>query len=452
MIMKKRFMLVLAFLSACNFISFAAENAATYLLENKIPVYVKNIEDSEFAAVCLVFKGGTRYLTPQTSGLEENCLTLLSMGSKNYSYDSLKTFCYEKCSSLSNFSVEEGSVFKMECISRYFDETFLRFEDVFFNPLFSQKEYDLLRTSLSQTVQRMQNDPESMIFYSMDTVLYQDHPFAAKVSVTPESIENITLDAIKKYYASLFDSRRISFVASGNIDAQKLVSMLNRSFGKIQAGKNSLRDFDVPPLNLKGEPVVLVSPGASGASFIARVFPSPAVTDPDYVPSRIVASIFSGILHNVVREKNGICYTPFTTVMSSDAPYGFEYLYRATNLTDFSRVMDESRKILEEGKTISSVDSSGNYIYEPVSSRLEGYVNSYITSKYKSQTSVGGISTRMAASLLQFGDVTTGDELTAIARKTTADDIVRVFKKYWLSEESRWFAVVGPGEEDKIQF
>lgn len=452
--MKKNYFAFATFLLSLFFSTFfvCAEDIKPFYLENKIPVYVKNVKDSEFISLYLVFKGGTRYLSPETSGLEETCFNQLSMGSKNYSFDSLKSFSYEYHSGFTGFCVEEGSVFGMECISRYFDETFNRYEDAYFNPLFSKKEFDIKKTDLRQRVQMIQNDPESMIYSSIGQVLYDRHPFAAKVSVTPESIENITLEAIKNYYSNLLDSRRISFVAAGNVDSEKLLALLNRSFGKIQSGKIRLKETYVPPLKIKGEPVILVSPSSAGAALIARTFPSPVVNDPEYAASRIAAEVFSDIMYNVVREKNGICYTPFSSVGSSLAPHGTDFLYLATNLTDFARAMNESRQILSEGKTISSIDSSGNYIYEPLEKRLSGYINSYITAKYKPQATVGGISSRMAASLLQFGDVVSGDKITENVKKLTADDVVRVFKKYWMSDDFRWFAVVGPGDEEKISF
>ena len=116
--MKKNCFAFATFLLSLFFSTFfvCAEDIKPFYLENKIPVYVKNVKDSEFISLYLVFKGGTRYLTPETSGLEETCFNQLSMGSKNYSFDSLKSFSYEYHSGFTGFCVEEGSVFGMECM------------------------------------------------------------------------------------------------------------------------------------------------------------------------------------------------------------------------------------------------------------------------------------------------------------------------------------------------
>lgn len=431
---------------------FAFDKVETFYLENKIPVYIKTNPNSEFTALSLVFEGGVRYMTPETSGLEAAVFNFLSAGSKKFDYDEIQSFSYEKHSSFSNYSIEDGSVYTMECISRYFDETFLRFEDGFFNPSFSQREYDSYINSLKQNVHYQLTDPESMIYYSINTLLYQNHPFEAKVSVTQDSLANITVENMKEYYKSLLDSRKIKFVATGNVDSGKILSFLNRSFGKLPAASTALKKAKVDTLKVKGEPVVLVSPNATGAAFIARAFSSPEVTNPDYAAAKIVSEIYSSILYLVVREKHGICYTPYSGVRSSAAPYGMDFLYRVSNIKDFKAAMEEARDIFLSGNIIRSIDEKGNYIFEPVSKRIQGYINSYVTAKYKSQTNVGGVASRLAGSLLQFGNVSASDDFTQAVKETSAEDVIRVFKKYWCSDDFRWFAVVSPENEDKIEF
>ena len=79
-------------------------------------------------------------------------------------------------------------------------------------------------------------------------------------------------------------------------------------------------------------------------------------------------------------------------------------------------------------------------------------MNRYITSRYYSQATVNGTALRMSASLLQFGDVSFADKRVETVKKITVTDIERVFDTYWVKPKGRWFAVVGPMEEEKISF
>lgn len=430
----------------------AHESAELLVLKNGIPVYVRQIPGSRINAVCVVVKGGTAYLLPEESGLESAVFSLMSMGSEKYSYSDIQSLRFDTHSSLSSSSSRDGSVFTMTSIDTYFDRTFDCFADGFMHPAFSQKEYELFMTDVRQSVQSELNDPDSLLFYYSQKLIYASHPYRTASAVTVDSIENITLPKIRSLHSKLLDSRRISVVACGKFNRSSLLEKLNATFGTLKAHEYELRRTDAGPVVVSGENAVFVHPAAAGTGYIMRAFASPPVTAPDYTAARIAGDIYSDILFNVVRENYGACYTPWSSVLSSAAPFGFEYLYRASNLTDFSSYVAEARDIMKSGRVISGRDTDGKYLFEPLSERLEGYINSYINKKYASQATAGGIAARMCASLLQFGDIDSADRLTETASRTTEEDILRVFKKYWIDGDSRWFAVVSPEDEERIRF
>lgn len=435
--------------------SLDMKSVVQFDLKNGIPVYLNAIDESHIDVVYIVVKGGTRCFSKETSGLEDAVFSLLQRGSKNYSYSDLQKFQYDFQSEFTSSSVREGSVFGMTSLSHYFDRTFDRFIDAFLNPLFSQKEYELLMTHYGQSIQSLLNNPSALLFYNAKESIYSGHPFEVSSSVTPYSIKNITLEAIQSYYKAMLDARRISVVACGSFKASSLEEKLNSTLGKIPA-QSDLNFFyeknAVPDISVEGKNDIFLHDAASGTGFIMRAFASPKVSSEDYPIARIVCAVYSDVLFNVVRENYGACYTPESSILSSEAPFGFEYLYRTSDLVNFAKYVEEARTIMASGKVISGRDSKGRYVFEDLDDRLEGYINSYINKKYASAATTGGLAARMCSGLLQGNDIHFSDRITEQAKKTTSQDVLRVFKKYWLSESSRWFAVVSPEDEKKVVF
>lgn len=446
--MKKKVLVFLFILVAAY--CFASKTQK-YILKNGIPVYIKNDDSSRLTALYVVIKGGVEYLTPETSGLEDATLSLMALGSEKFSYEDLKSFTYETQGGFSNYSINDGSVFGMSCIEKYFDKTFERFSDCFFKPNFAEREYNLLMQEFRQSVASSMNEPAGMLSYYMKKIIYQNHIYEADTSVTQDSVDNITLSAIKNHYETLIDSRRISIVASGKVESENIVKKLNETFGLLTARKTPLESEKIPPVTINGAPVILVQKNASGAGIALRSFVSPNVDSPDYPVARIVSNIFSDVLFNVVREKYGICYTPSSSVSSSDAAFGCDMFYRITDFEKLPEAYKEAVSFMEKGTLISGKNKDGSYATDTLESRLQGYKNSYINKKYSTQATVGGVASRMAASLLQFGDIDSADNLTEIVKKCTAEDVLRVFKKYWQSGSCRWFAVVGTESEEKAE-
>lgn len=446
---KRSFLFFIAFF-IFNFAFIFADSTEKKLLENNIPVYIKKIDNSRVCAVSIVVSGGILHFSPEYSGIENAVFNMMTSGSTNYSKQQLQAFSYYTQGGISSSSNRYGSVLSMNCIDSYFDSTLDILIDGFTNPLFDEKEYSLMIQSFNQNVQYILNEPRSMLFYYADKILYDGTPYATETNVTPESIKNITVENMKNFHSDLLDSRRISVVAVGNFDENALLLKLNEKIGKISAKKNVLPKFKEQNLKVSGEPVVLFSKDAKNSGFIIRTFASPSVRSGDYAVSRLVELVYSDILYNVVRERDGICYTPSSFVFSSDCAFGVEELYRVSNLSDFKSSLDDARKIMMEGKVISGRDSSGNFIFNKLEEKLEGYKNKYVNMKYSSQDTVFGIASRMCAGILQFNDISASENLTQKVKDVTTSDILRVFNKYWQSDNFRWFAVVAPEEENKL--
>ncbi len=420
-------------------------------LENGIPVYYKRWTANQIAAVYIVAEGGIQYLDEKTSGLESALFSMMTKGSEKYGYDDVTDFMYRTMSGFSSHSWREGSALGVSCIDYYLDKAVDLLADGFLHPAFGQKEYGVLTEQYRQDLQAQSNDPVSVLLNRASGMIYEGHPYSVSASVRPESVDAVTVDAMRAYHRTLLDSRRISVVAAGRIDPDGLVAALNRTIGRIPAGTEPLKREPAPPVEVSGGPAVFSHPAAAGTAYILRVFAAPALTSPDRVPADIAADIFSGILFNVVREKYGACYSPDSFISGSAAPFGAEFLYRASNLTDFTAYMEEARGIMERQLVISGKGRDG-FTFAPLADRLEGYVNSYVNQEYAAQNSTGGTALRMCASLLRFGDVTAADRMIDSAKNVTAADIARVFKKYWIDGSSRWFAVTGPDGEERIQF
>ena len=127
-------------------------------------------------------------------------------------------------------------------------------------------------------------------------------------------------------------------------------------------------------------------------------------------------------------------------------------LSSVSNLKDFAKHTKIARDIMSGGNVVSGKDKKGNFITEPVSSRLKSYVNSYINSVYASSQTVYSLNLRLSYSYLNYQDVEKSDELFQRIYDVTPEGVLSAFNKYFVNESSRWFCVVGENEEDSVYF
>lgn len=413
-----------------------------YRLKNGIPVYYRESRESSTSAFYIGVKGGVTYLKPEQSGLEDALFTMMHTSSAHYSYNERVKLAFTTQSNIGSYSIHEGSALTLSCLNYYAEKMLPVLLDGFTEPVYGDKEYADLMRSLKQQLQNEKNDPSSILMKTAARAVYKNHPYETSTDVTEDSIALITKENMESLHRQILDSRRIFVAVAGNTDIDFVLSRLNAYLGKIPALKTTPAAESVPAVTVAGEPVVKTHPSAAGTGFVLRVVSGPSVRSEDYIASCIASDMYSEVLFTIVREQHGICYTPQAFNDSSQAPVAGEFLYRVSNLTEFKKYTDEARSFMAAGKIGNST----------VSERLPGFINAYINRKYSGQQTSAGLASRICAGMLQFGNVTQIEEMAGKAQAVTADDILRVFKKYWCAGEGRWFAVTGPADASKISF
>lgn len=441
------FFVLAAFLS-CGFVS---AEVGEYSLSNGIPVFVRGIPGGKIRALYFVIGGGLSLVPEEFSGIEESTVTMMVSGSEKYPYRENQAFFHETRSSFSWFSDPDGAAVSMVSIDKYFDETFSRFVDGFLNPSCEPEPYDSMMRKSRLRIQSKMNEPSSLVFHYARLLNFSDHPYRTSTEATEDSIENLSVENIKKHHDALMDSSRIMVVAAGDYDVQKLLSDLEGSIGKLSDRGGKFGFADVPPLKIGGENGLFVHEGSAGTGYLVRTFEGPGFRHEDFPVFLLTASIYTDILYNVVREKYGICYSPSSSLYSGGAAFGYEYLYRTSDFKNFPKALEEARKIMADGKVVSGKDSLGNHVLSPLESRLEGYRNGCMTGRYARQATANGIALSMCGGLLSFNDVHASEKINSAIKDADAERIVEVFKKYWIEGSDRWFCVTGAENRTELE-
>ena len=439
--------------------SKGSENSVEeFFLDNGIPVYIKANYSNRLVSMAVVNLGGSVLYEPEESGMELSLLRMMKSGSEKYSFEEIQNEKYRTHASFFGVCRNEGSYLGISCLDYYFDKLLDILADGLLHPAFNEKEFNTMLKEHAQRLQSMKSDPGSLAYYSGIEEIYKNHPYQSHPWPTEQSLENITVENLKKLHEKFIDAKRMAIVVAGDVDAKKTVHKLNRYFGEIPELKGgfSRQEFfsgkTVPEIKVSGDNVVLSSPESAGTGFITGFFSFPSAASPDFAAAMIASDMYSDMLYQVVREKYGACYTPSCSQMFSRAALGVVSFYRISNLENILSYAAEARSLMAEGKLICGKNPDGEFVFEPVASRLESYRNTFINRNYARQKTVSGVCEKMVDSLFLFGDPYTEGLLTAQIQQLTADQVQEAFEKYFENGKVRYFCVIEPGSESKIRF
>ncbi len=420
-----------------------------YELANGIPLILNKNDSNQIVSLQISVKGGTSLLSSEYSGLEGSLFQMMTLGSKNFPYEEIQKTLYKTQGSIYASSNQLGSILGLVSIDYYFEELLSIFLDGFLNPSFESQEYTTLMTSISQSLQYRREDPNTLLTESITEERYKNHPYETSSNVTVDSLSNITIENMKAHLDEVHDASKIAIIAVGNFNGSDLVRKLNTTLGLIESEENIYPI--IPPATIGGETKLIELESAQGSGYVAYTVPGPNPGTKDEIAVRIAADIFSEILFNLVREHYGATYSIGSSYTYSKAPYITTRAFKVSDLEHISSYINEAEKLMYSNNLISGKDDrTGEFIYDTIEDRLEGYKNTLINSQFYSSQTNASISNQIVSSLLMFENAETYLNFTERVRSVDSQDVKDAFSTYWIGGEKQWFVVTGIGEKQRF--
>jgi zinc protease len=289
------------------------------------------------------------------------------------------------------------------------------------SPRFDAEPLERVRSQMISNARRETTSPVAIAGHRFWEEALGTHPYAWRPNGTNESLSAIKAADLKNYAQRVLAKDTLKVAVVGDIDADALGKLLDKTFGALPA-KADLKpvpavDAATPP---KHASVVLDVPQSSinfGGPGIAR-------NDPDFMAAYIVNHILGGgtlstRLYKEVREKRGLVYSVSENLiwMKKASIFAGATATRADKATEtLETITAEIARMGNEGPTQKELDESKSF--------LKG-----------SQMLALDTSPKFATALLQYQNDNLGidyiEKRNAIVDAVTLDDAKRVAKRIW---------------------
>lgn len=361
-------------------------NTITKKLSNGINVVINNNPNAKINSISFYFETGASSLENDKSGLSNLTLEMMTNESKHFSLENKSKLLDSK---LATLDYSAGSVFSsitLTSLTKYFSQVFPVLKDAILNPDFSS--FDKFITNEKFALENTSTKDLSLLTELANDDLRNKTNFLGKTKLNLESINKISKDDIEQYYQSLFTKDSIYILCSGNFETKAFIKELENCFGKIKLSDNKNQkkfdyQFESSIVEFNKNENIFIDYTISYSNL-------PDANDKLFTSSYLAILIYSDLLHNIVREQNGACYSVGAFINLCNKPFFTTLGYRISNKEKFFEGIKQARQILKNKKTISSkLDDSENtdeFIFIPVEEKLENYKNKLVNSIYSNAT------------------------------------------------------------------
>jgi predicted Zn-dependent peptidase len=276
---------------------------------NGLRLVTAPLESTEAVTILIYVGVGGRYELEDQSGISHFLEHLFFKGSTK------RPSAFEISSELDGiganynaFTGEEATAFYVQSASTDFTKAFDVISDMFLHPLFDQEELNRERGVIIQEANMYRDMPQAHVQILNQEQIFPDQPLGRNLVGTPEAIEKITSQDIKKYNQAHYNGRNTIVAICGKItgDIEKIVE---KTFRDLPKGDISIAsDFDKTK-----KPVSFVQEKRKiDQTHFALSFISPKKDDKKKYALAVLNTVLGGgmssRLFTEIREKRGLGY------------------------------------------------------------------------------------------------------------------------------------------------
>lgn len=213
--------------------------------------------------------------------------------------------------------------------------------DIAMNSDFKQAELDKIKTRTLSSLDAEENNPDAMLQKVSAAVNYgKNHPYGEVP--TKESVKNITLAQVNKYYHTYFHPNVAYMAIVGDVTAAEVKPLIEKYFAAWKKAVVPVAKYTDPKAPTKSRVVFVPRTGAV-QSVINVTYPLDLLPgSPDVIKAKVANSILgggsNGRLFLDLREKHGWTYGSYSSIIQDELKGSFTAYAKGRNVVTDSSV------------------------------------------------------------------------------------------------------------------
>lgn len=200
------------------------------------------------------------------------------------------------------------------------DDMFEFMQEALLHPLLNEEVLNENKAILQAKMERMQDEPSQYVVSKGLKLAGQGQPLGISALGEIECISSITLSDIQSAYDELINEDRIDMLVCGDIDEDLLEQIIERNFPIHHENKTfeTFYTFETDEVDEISYEYRKISQSSIMMTWMSNI----SMKDKDFYALKVANAMFgqysTSFLFQEVREKNSLCYSVFSNMISYD--------------------------------------------------------------------------------------------------------------------------------------
>jgi predicted Zn-dependent peptidase len=308
------------------------------VLDNGLRVITEEIPYLRSVSIGVWVVTGSRDERPDENGISHFIEHLLFKGTEKRTAFDIAKEIDSVGGTLNAFTGREYTCFYAKVIDQNLPLAIDLLSDIFLHSLMDPKDVEKERMVILQEIKMVEDTPDDYIHDLFNRVCWGDHPLGFPIYGTSELVQSFRRDQLHQFFKENYPPERIVVCAAGNLKHQRVVDMIEATFGRISKsdkthGRSKPHPISTTNVWKRDLEQVHFCLGTRGLQY------NHSLRFASYVLNTILGGGMSSRLFQEIRENRGLAYSVYS-YLPTYIDSGLVVVYAGTNEDSFQEVID----------------------------------------------------------------------------------------------------------------
>lgn len=393
-------------------------------LPNCITVLTEHMPGLRSVTAGIWVRRGSRHETPELNGICHFIEHAVFKGTDRRTARDIAVESDRLGGNLDAFTTHEMTGFAIKVADKSLPAAFDLIADLLAHPRFDQKDLEREQKVVLEEMKMVEDTPDELLGELFNAAYFPGHPLGRPIEGTEDTVSSFDHQTISSFHAREFSPGNLVIAAAGNVEHDRLVDLVEKSFGTSNSDADLVNPDGQSPT--AAAPILIEQKKELEQAHLILAAPWPDARDEDRYAGSLLASVVGGgtssRLWQTIREERGLAYS-VGAGGSTFSDVGVFTIYAGTSPEHLNQVLDlslvEMRRVVNERVPDEELKLAKD---QALSSILLGLESS---------------SARVSALSRQeiiHGRRITPEETMEKIEAVTAEDVQRVAQEYFTSD------------------
>ncbi|MEX2663323.1 MAG: pitrilysin family protein [Vicinamibacterales bacterium] len=281
------------------------------VLDNGLRLITETMPHVRSVTIGVWLTRGSRHESDARSGIAHFVEHMLFKGSDTRTAEDIAQSIDSIGGQLDAFTAKEYASYYIKVLDEHLPLAVDLLSDIVLRPAFKPEEIEREKKVILEEIKMVEDTPDDLVHELFTQYFWEGHPLGRPILGSKETVEALTQDALRDYFAGAYVGSNIVVSAAGNIQHAKVRELIETAFGGVKKQGEPLNG--TPP---RVVPQVITRTKDIEQSHVCLGTTSYPQRHDDryvsYILNTVLGGSMSSRLFQNVREKRGLAYSVFS--------------------------------------------------------------------------------------------------------------------------------------------